>query len=168
MKKKMITSGILMLLVVCAMPVTGWQLQKESVNGQGILVNEDGSRSRFTFNAKRNPNGKVTGGATIRNPSFKHGNGQKDLIQIDVTCLKVEGNIAIIGGLTKRKNDQAKAESVYFAVEESSKGGENKIFRGFYFDDDPSTEGDPQLCLSVETEVLVLEPIVEGNIQVKN
>jgi hypothetical protein len=43
----------------------------------------------------------------------------------------------------------------------------DKIFRGFYFDNDSATKGDPELCQSLETNVLVLEPIVEGNIQVK-
>ena len=137
----------------------------ESAGGQGMLVNEDGSQSRFSFNARRNPNGKVTGQAIFRNPSFNMTNGQKEQIKIDVTCLKIIGNVAILGGMTKRKNNQTKAEAAYFAVEDSG-AGTDKIFRGFFFDDDEATEGNAQLCQTIETEVFVFEPIAEGNIQV--
>ncbi len=170
--KKIILSGMLTVLVISGLLVTVKSLAfgpKDSADGQGTLVNEDGSQSEFTFNVKRNPNGKVTGQATLRNPSFKAGNGQTEKIKIDVTCLKVIGNIAVMGGTTKRKGNQAKAEAVYFAVEGNSDSGRgaDKIFRGFFYDDDPATEGDAQVCQSLETEVLVLEPIAAGKIKVK-
>ncbi len=169
--KKYILTALMSVIVISSLLVTVKSLAfngKESAKGQGMLVNENGSRSQFTFNVQRNPNGKVTGQATIRNPSFKTGNGQNDQIKIDITCLKVVGNTAIFGGVTKRKNNQSKAEAYYFAVEGNSETErrENKIFRGFFYDDDPATEGDPQRCESIEAEVLVLEPIIEGNIQV--
>lgn len=166
--KKYILSGILSALVMSAFLVTVKTLasdEKESANGQGTLVNEDGSQSQFSFNVRRNPNGKVIGQATLRNPSFKTGNGQNNQIKIDISCLKVVGDVAIIGGVTKRKNNQAKAEAVYFAVQDNG-GAEDRIFRGFYYDDDPATEGDSQRCQTIETEVLVLEPIAAGSIQV--
>lgn len=170
--KKYILSGILTVLVISGLLVTVKSLTfgpKDSADGQGTLVNEDGSRSEFSFNAKRNPNGKVTGQATLRNPSFKTGNGQTDKIKIDITCLRIVGKIAVMGGTTKRKNNQAKAEAVYFAVEDNGDtgAGVDAIFRGFFFDDDPATEGDAQVCQSIDRSVVVLEPIVTGNIQVK-
>ena len=170
--KKIILLGIMSVLVIGGLLVTVKSLTfgaKDSADGEGMLVNEDKSQSEFTFNAKRNPNGKVTGSATIRNPSYKNGNGQTEKIKIDITCLKLIGNVAVMGGVTKRKNSQAKAEAVYFAVEDNGDAGaeSDAIFRGFYFDDDPSTEGDPQRCESIEREVLVLEPIKAGNIKVK-
>ena len=170
--KKYILTGIISVLVISTMLLTikSQAVQnRDTADGQGTLVNEDGTQSQFSFNVRRNPNGKVTGQATIRNPSYKKGNGQNNQIKIDVTCLKVVGNVAIMGGVTKRKDNQAKAEAVYFAVEgnDSNGAGENKIFRGFFFDDDESTEGDAQRCESIETDVLVLEPIVSGNIRVK-
>jgi len=171
--KKYILSAMLTVLVISGLLVTVKSLTfgpKDSADGQGTLVNEDSSRSEFTFNVKRNPNGKVTGSATLRNPSYKAGNGQTEKIKIDVTCLKVVGNLAVMGGTTKRKNNQAKAEAIYFAVEDNGDAGaeSDAIFRGFYFDDDPSTEGDVQRCESIEREVLVLEPIKAGNIKVKS
>ena len=164
--KKYILTGILSVLVVSAMLITVKSLAfaNESANGQGKLVNEDGTKSQFTINVKRNPNGKVTGNATLRNPSYKKSNGQDEQIKIDVTCLKVVGNVAVMGGTTKRKNSQSKAEAVYIAVEDG--GAADKIFRGFYYDDDTATDGDAQLCQSIETNILVLEPVAEGSIEV--
>src|SRR5688500_6875908 len=109
--KKIILTGILTVLVMSGLLMTVKSLAfdgNDSAEGQGTLVNEDSSQSEFTFSAKRNPNGKVTGSATLRNPSYKTGNGQTEKIKIDVTCLKVVGNVAILGGTTKRKNSQAK------------------------------------------------------------
>ena len=171
--KKIILTGILTVLVMSGLLITVKSLAfgaKDSADGQGMLVNEDGSQSEFSFNAKRNPNGKVTGSATIRNPSYKTGNGQTEKIKIDITCLKLHGNVAVMGGVTERKNNQAKAEAVYFAVEDNGDAGAgaDAIFRGFYFDDDPATEGDSQRCEAIERNVVVLEPIAEGNIQVKD
>ena len=165
MKKHVLTTLLLVLVISGSLiTVKSLAFANESANGQGKLVNEDGSHSQFIFNVKRNPNGKVTGQATLRNPSFKTSNGQNEQIKIDVSCLKIVGNVALIGGMTKRKNNQAKAEAVYFAVEDN--GTTDKIFRGFYFDDDTKTDGDAGLCQALEPEVLVLEPIAEGNIQV--
>lgn len=169
--RKIILSGILSVLVIGGLLVTVKSLAlsgNESAQGQGKLVNQDGSQSQFSFNVKRNPNGKVTGQATLRNPSFKTGSSQNEQIKIDVTCLKVVGNVAIFGGMTKRRNNQSSDEAVYFAVQDNGDvRGADKIFRGFYFDDDASTKGDAAICQSFETAVLVLEPIQEGSIQVK-
>src|SRR5688572_24789447 len=159
--KKIILTGILTVLVMSGLLITVKSLAfggNDSADGQGTLVNEDSSTSEFTFNAKRNPNGKVTGTATIRNPSYNTGNGQTDKIKIDITCLKVEGNVAVLGGTAKRKNSQAKAEAVYFAVQDNGDSGGDAVFRGFYFDDDPNTDGDAQQCQTLEQDILVLEP----------
>jgi hypothetical protein len=170
--KKLLLSGILSISVIGGLLVTGKSLAfyaNESANGQGKLVNEDGSQSQYSFNVRRNGNGKVTGQATLRNPSFRAGNGQNEQIKIDISCLKVVGNLAILGGVTKRKNNQASDEAVYFAVQDNGSSGAeiDKIFRGFFYDDDPVTKGDAQLCQTLEPEIFPLEPIAEGNIQVQ-
>src|SRR5688572_24005979 len=111
--KKYLWTGILSVLVMSSLLITVKSLAfaNESANGQGKLVNEDGSQSQFSFSVQRNPNGKVIGQATLRNPSFKTSNGQNEQIKIDISCLKVIGNVAVIGGITKRKNNQTKAEA---------------------------------------------------------
>lgn len=165
--RKYILTGILSALVISGslLTVKSLAFANESASGQGKLFNQDGSKSEFSFNVQRNPNGKVTGQATLRNPSFKTNNGQNDKIKIDVTCLKVVGNVAFLGGTTRRKNNQAEAEAVYFAVEDN--GNADKIFRGFFFDDDENTKGAAQLCETFEADQLVFEPIAEGEIKVK-
>ncbi len=166
--KRLILSSMISVLVISGLMMTVKSSAingNESAGGQGKLVNADGSKSEFTFNAKRNPNGKVTGQATLRNPSFKTNNGQNDKIKIDITCLKVVGKTAFLGGTTKRKNNQANAEAVYFAVEDN--GNADKIFRGFFFDDDETTKGDAQLCETFEPGELPVEPIADGSIEVK-
>jgi hypothetical protein len=98
--KKLILPAILLVFVISGLLVTAESLAfgaKDSAEGQGTLVNEDKTQSEFSFSAKRNPNGKVTGSATIRNPSYKQGNGQTDKIKIDITCLCIEGNVAFLG-----------------------------------------------------------------------
>jgi hypothetical protein len=168
MKKNILTSILPVLVIsILLVSVKSFSMANETVEGQGTFVNEDGSRSEFSFNARRNPNGKVTGQGILRNPSYKKSNGQIEQIKIDISCLKVIGNLAVIGGMTKRKNNQTETEAIYFAVEDNGDAGADKIFRGFFFDDDPITKGDPQVCQSFEPTVLVLEPIADGNIQVQ-
>lgn len=141
---------------------------KESASGEGKLINPDGSRSRFSFAAKRNQNGKVSGKANLRNPSFRAGDGEEEVLKIEITCLRVVGKTAIFGGETKRKNNLTQTEAWYFAVEDSGNKNEaDKIFRGFFFDDDPTTKGEPDLCHTIEREILVFEPIADGEIEVK-
>ena len=140
---------------------------RESAEGEGKLINEDGSRSRFSFSARRNPNGKLSGQATLRNPLFKAENGQDEVLKIEISCLKVVGRWAIFSGTTKRKSNQTNIEAAYFAVEDGEETGEDKIFRRFFFDDDPTTKGEPELCRTLERETLVFEPISEGEIKVK-
>ena len=168
--KNYIVSGILLMLIMSGLLVSvkSFTFAGESAEGQGILVNEDETRSQFSFSVRRNPNGKIIGQATLRNPSFKTTNEQNEQIKIEVTCLKVVGNIAVFGGMTKRKNNQQSDEAVYFAVQDNGNpgAGTDKIFRGFFFDDDSTTKGDAQLCQTLETSILVLEPIAGGNIQV--
>lgn len=168
--KQMLIAVTAVLLIGAALVTANSQSNnnRESAEGEGKFINEDGSKSRFSFNAKRNPNGKITGQATLRNPSFKAGSGQDEVLKIDITCLKVVGRWAIFGGTTKRKNNQTNVEAAYFAVEDGEEKGEaDKIFRGFFFDDDPATKGEPDLCRTLEREVLVFEPIAEGSIKVK-
>jgi hypothetical protein len=137
-----------------------------SANGHGSL---DNNQRQFSFSAKQNANGTVSGHAVLINKEFTgqdtHAPYQLD---IDVTCMKVVGNIAIFGGLTKRTNDPSLVDAVFFSAQDNGEPGTNdKISRVFFWDDDPNTTGDPQSCQLVGATDFPLETIESGNIQVK-
>ena len=144
-----------------------------SASGQGTLPTENtrGQRSKrqFSFSAHANGDGTVTGNAVLHNPAFTGENGQPYMLQIDVQCLKVVGNTAFMGGTTKRTNDPSLVDAVYFAVQDNGEpgAGVDKISRVLFFDDDPATTGDPQLCQGNVITDFVMEPIERGNVSVR-
>jgi hypothetical protein len=149
------------------------QTTQESASGQGTLLvqNDAGDfvRRQFSFSARRLPDGTVKGNAVLHNPAFTNANGQKYQLQVDVSCLKIIGNVAFMGGTTKRTNDPSLIDAVYFSVQDNGEPGRDndKISRVFFFDDDPNTTGDPQLCQGNQLGDFPLETIESGNVQVK-
>jgi hypothetical protein len=145
-------------LVTVALAASG-----DSANGHGTL---DGSR-QFSFSARTQADGTVSGNAVLNNPAFQV-DGRAYQLQIDISCMKVVGNIAIFGGTTKRTNDPSLVDAVFFSVQDNGEPGrQDKISRVFFWDDDPNTTGDPQACLLVGAADFPLEPIERGNIQVR-
>jgi hypothetical protein len=143
------------------------QSGKEQANGHGQL---DSAR-QFSFSAQRRANGTVTGNATLVNPEFTGANGHSPYqLQIDISCMKTVGNIAIFGGTTKRTNDPSLVDAVYFAVQDNGEpgAGRDRISRAFFFDDNPATQGDPALCQGNQPGDFPLEPIEAGNVQVRS
>lgn len=148
----------------------------ESANGQGTLlgVDENGRtvRRNFSFSARTQSDGTVKGHATLHNPAFNGTNGnQPYMLQIDVSCLKVVGNIAYMGGTIRRTNDPSLLDAVFFAVQDNGEPGRgvDRISRVFFFDDDPTTTGDPQGCQNLPdpTGPSPDELIESGNVQVR-
>jgi hypothetical protein len=140
---------------------------KQQANGHGTL---DANR-QFSFNAQLRADGTVTGQATLMNPEFTGANGHSPYqLQIDISCMKVIGNVAFFGGTTKRTNDPNLVDAVYFSVQDNGEPGKGRdmLSRAFFFDDDPATQGDPQLCQGNQLGDFPMEPITAGNIQVKN
>ncbi len=154
-------------------PKSAAQSSKESANGHGTLLvlNDDGDavRRQFTVSAQRRPDGTVKGHAVLHNPAFRVDNGQKYQLQIDITCMRVYGNIAVFGGTTRRTNDPNLVDAVFFSVQDNGEPGRDrdKISRVFFWDDDPNTTGDPQACQVTGPADFPLETIESGNIQVK-
>lgn len=172
MLRKLILAGILSALMVGGLVVTIKTAavgSRESANGHGALINDDGSKRQFTFSAQRMPNGSVKGQATLHNPAFTGANGQKYQLQLDITCMKVYGNIAVFGGLTRRTNDPNLVDAAFFSVQDNGEPGNgvDTISRVFFWDDDPNTTGDPQACQLIGPADFPLETIETGNIQVK-
>ena len=142
----------------------------QSASGHGSL---DGGRRQFSFSARTNSDGTVAGSATLTNRNFTGPNGNQPFkLIIDISCMKVVGNLAFFGGTVKQTNDPGFNDAVYFSVQDNGEpgGGIDKISRVALFDDNPNTTGNPQLCQgNVENDgYLPLETIEDGNIQVRN
>ena len=170
MRKTMI--GVALALVVGITASYGWSSTVvQSSNGHGTLNNADGSKRQFSFNAKRNADGTVTGQAQLVNPAFSGTDASPApyRLHVDISCMYVVGNIAVFGGTTKSTNDPNLVDAVYFSVQDNGEPGKgrDKISRVFFFDDDPTTTGDPQLCLLTGPTDFPLETIAGGNIQVR-
>lgn len=166
-KRSSIAFAAALLLAGLAAAPAASQSGKEQANGHGQL---DSAR-QFSFSAQRRANGIVTGNATLVNPEFTGANGHSPYqLQIDISCMKTVGNIAIFGGTTKRTNDPSLVDAVFFSVQDNGEpgNGRDKISRAYFWDDDPNTQGDPQACQLTGPTDLPLETIGAGNIQVKN
>ncbi len=173
--RKHILLSILLSLVVSGLLVTFNTSAgpRESASGHGTLIvqDEDGNdvRRQFSFNAQRLANGTVKGHAVLHNPAFPGENGNAYQASFDISCMKVVGNIAILGGFVRRTNDPNLVDAAYFSVQDNGEPGKNtdKISSVYFFDDDPSTTGDPALCELTGPNDFPLNPIEAGNIQVR-
>ena len=139
----------------------------QSANGHGTLINPDGTKRQFSFSARINSDGTVSGHAVLRNPAFDGANGKPYYLHLDISCMHVVGNIAIFGGTESKTNDPI--DTAYFTVQDNGEPGKDrdKISRLFFWDDDPTTTGDPQACLLTGPLDFPLETIDSGNIQVR-
>lgn len=150
------------------------QSSGEAANGHGTLLvaNDSGDfvRRQFSFSARRHADGSVKGNAVLHNPAFETEKGQRYQLQVAISCMKVIGNVAFFGGTTRRTNDPNLVDAVYFSVQDNGEPGRDrdKISRVFFFDDDPNTVGDPQLCQGNVLGDFPLETIESGNIQVRS
>jgi hypothetical protein len=154
-------------------PAAG-QKAGESANGHGALpsVNDSGQtvKREFSFSAQRKADGTVSGHATLVNPAFKGANSKAPYqLQIDIVCMNIVGNVAFFGGTTKRTNDPSLVDAVFFSAQDNGEPGKNDMLsRAFFWDDNPSTQGDPQACRLMTVADAPLERIETGNIQVRN
>lgn len=151
---------------------TSAQNNREQANGHGtqfVTTNGDTVRRQFSFSANRRPDGTVKGNAVLHNPAFTGENGQRYQLQIDIVCMKVVGNIAILSGTVKRTNDPNLVNVASFIVEDNGEPGKNqdRISGVVFDDDDPNTPGDPQVCQNIGASDYDLNTIESGNIQVR-
>ena len=132
-------------------------------------MNGETVKRQFSFTAQRRADGTVTGNAILHNPAFEGANGNTYQAQFDISCMKVVGNTAILGGFVRRTNDPNLVDAAYFEVQDNGEPGKNKdLISGVYFyDDDPNTTGSPALCQANNPSDFYLMPIDSGNIQVK-
>jgi hypothetical protein len=170
----------LVVLLVAASAALVWLVSSssaaepsgESASGHGttLVTTSDGTvRRQFSFSATRHGDGTVTGHAVLHNPAFEGENGNAYQLHVDVSCLRIVGNVAIIGGTTARTNDPNLVDAVFFTVQDNGEPGKgsDRISSVFFWDDDPTTTGDPQACLLTGPSDFPLQPIESGNIQVR-
>lgn len=138
-----------------------------SASGQGRLSPD----RNFSVSARVNADGTASGRATLVNRAFSGDSGKGPYqLQVDVTCGKrLDANTLIFGGTTRRTNDSSLVDAVYFSVQDNGEpgAGKDRISRAYFFDGDPTTTGDPALCLGSTLADLPLETIESGNIQVR-
>ena len=145
----------------------------ESANGHGTLLvqndNGDTVKRQFSFNAKKDADGTVTGQAQLVNKAFSGADTPAPYrLHIDISCMQTFGNIAFFGGTVKSTNDPGLNDAVYFSVQDNGEpGDQDRISRTFFYDDDPGTTGSPDLCLGNEPGDFPTEPIDGGTIQVR-
>lgn len=174
MYRSSIAAAVFLMAVVFAAGQVNAQSTREAASGHGTLLvaDEDGKtvRRQFSFSAHRQKDGSVIGNAVLINPAFTVGNGQNYHLQIDISCMTSVGNVVYFGGLTRRTNDPDLVDAVYFSVQDNGEPGRHldRISRTFFFDEDPDTTGDPQLCVNIQANPFPLEPIESGNINVTN
>ena len=146
----------------------------DSSSGHGTLsrTGPDGGtvKRQFSFSARTDADGTVSGHAVLINPQFEGENGNAYQLHVDISCMKVVGNIAVFGGTTARTNDPSLVDAVFFTVQDNGEPGKDsdKISSVFFWDDDPTTQGDPQACLLTGPLDFPLETIDSGNIQVQS
>jgi len=142
-----------------------------SGHGTLLVTNQDGDQARrqFSFSARRGADSNVTGNAILHNPAFTTENGQNYMLHVDISCMNVIGNTVFFGGTTRRTNDPNLVDAVYFSVQDNGEpgAGTDQISQATFFDDDPSTTGDPMLCLNNRIGDFPMTPIDAGNIQVR-
>ena len=168
--------SLLALAILCLMAgIAGAAFLEPSASGHGTLLggtDENGKtfKRQFSFNAHTNADGTVSGKAVLINPEFTgaHGN-QPYQLHVDISCMNVIGNVVFFGGMTRRTTDPNLIDAVYFSVQDNGEPGKDNdtISRAFFFDDDPTTVGDPQLCLGNQIGDFPMETIASGNINVR-
>ena len=142
-----------------------------SGHGTLLVTNQDGNqvRRQFSFSARQGADGRVSGNAILHNPQFTTDNGQNYMLHVDISCMNVQGNTVFFGGTTQRTNNPNLVDAVYFSVQDNGEpgGSTDQISQATFFDNDPSTIGDPKLCLNNRVGDFPMTSIDAGNIQVR-
>lgn len=137
-----------------------------TASGQGQVV----EGRTFAFTAEIFADGTADGMAVLINRNFTGTTGSPSpyKAKFEIKCAKRVGNTVTFGGTTNRTNDTNLVDAAFFTVQDNGEPGKgvDKISRVFFWDDDPTTTGDPMACLD-PSSVFPLETIEAGNVQVK-
>ena len=141
-----------------------------SATGKGIVAVAKAVQSdhrQFSFSVQSAPDGTVSGEAILVDPGTAGtAPGGPYTLELDISCMNVVGNTVFFGGTTRQTSDPALEDTAYFSAQDNG-SGIDKISRVYFFDDDPNTFGDPQLCMGNQPDDFPLEPIQSGEITVQ-
>ena len=144
---------------------------RPSAAGKGVTASKTKTASaderQFSFSVQTNPDGTISGQAILVDPEANGASaGEPYSLELDISCMHVVDNVAFFGGVTTRTTDADLVDAAYFSVQDNGEGID-KISKVYFFDDDPATVGDPQLCIGNQPGDFPMEPIVSGNIALK-
>jgi hypothetical protein len=140
---------------------------KPSASGHGtiLLQNTEGKtvRRQFSFSARINSDGSVSGTALIHNPSFD----PKYNAQFDITCLQIVGNRASFGGSVRKTTDPVfndEFDAAFFTVFDNGEpGAGNDTISEIFFDN----VVEPSACQFIGADDFPQIPIESGSVQVR-
>jgi len=140
---------------------------KPSASGHGtiLLQNTEGKtvRRQFSFSARINSDGSVSGTAIIHNPSFD----PKYSAQFDITCLQIVGNRASFGGSVRKTTDPVfndEFDAAFFTVfDNGDPGNGNDTISEIFFDN----VVEPSACQFIGADDFPQIPIESGSVQVR-
>lgn len=166
-----ITCVILLTMVAMVAVSFAAVLNRLTAAGKGSLTSRAIKNGRtlkrdFAFNAYIDQDGMVAGNAILVNPEF----GGADLnepfqLEMNISCMNVVGNVVFFGGMTRKTNDPDLVDAAYFSVKSDEHG--DSISQVYFFDDDPDTTGDPQLCIGNRIGDFPMEPLESGDIDIQ-
>jgi hypothetical protein len=133
--------------------------EPEMATGSGHTV-VDGQLRTFSFAARAEPDGFVRGTAQIDNRAIA------EKFQIDIDCLLVAGDIAVMSGVIARHTDaHAVGLTGIFGVRDAGEGSQatDAVSQVFLFRPDTVTCQDVDPAASIDLGV----PIVAGNVEVR-
>jgi hypothetical protein len=170
MKRKVFVLAGLLITALAATTVlrsTSAAAAKPSASGHGtiLLQNTQGRtvRRQFSFSARINSDGSVSGSAIIHNPSFD----PKYDAQFDITCLQIVGNRASFGGSVRKTSDPVfndEFDAAFFTVFDNGEPGNgNDTISEIFFDN----VVEPSACQFIGADDFPQIPIESGNVQVR-
>ena len=139
---------------------------RPSASGHGTVLLQDTEgktvRRQFSFSARVNADGTVSGSAVLHNPSFD----PKYDAQFSITCLQVVGNRASFGGSIRKTSDPVfndEFDAAFFTVFDNGEGAGNDTISEVFFDN----VVEPSACQFIGADDFPQIPIESGNVQVR-
>jgi hypothetical protein len=171
MKRKVFLLAGLLIVALAATTIvlrsTSAAAAKRSANGHGtvLLQDTDGRtvRRQFSFSARINSDGSVSGSGILHNPSFD----PKYNAQFDITCLQIVGNRASFGAAIRKTSDPVfndEFDAAFFTVFDNGEpGAGNDTISEIFFDN----VVEPSACQFIGADDFPQIPIESGNVQVR-